>query len=356
MKKIGFVIGTMRCGGAQRVVSVLSKYFYEKLYMTDIITTSDDILEYSLQEGIRYIPLVAKNEKIGIKQIQCIGNLYKWLKKEKYDYVISFLPMTCIYVACCKSLGLKFKFIASERMDPKQDPKNWVLRKIRDYAYSKSDAMVFQTEDAKKYFSKKIQKKSKIIYNPLNVKIPEPEYNNRDERIVTAVRLEKQKNIPMLIEAFSIFLRKNPQYVLEVYGQGTQQYLLEELVKNKGMTNKFIFKGFSSDVYTHIKNAKLFVLSSDYEGVSNSMLEALCMGIPIASTDHPIGGARMFIKNGVNGFLSEVGNAEQLANNMDKIVKLDENKYIEMSKQAYSIKKTLVSEEICKQWEEFITN
>lgn len=63
----------------------------------------------------------------------------------------------------------------------------------------------------------------------------------------------------------------------------------------------------------------MYVLSSDYEGISNSMLEAMALGIPVVATDCPIGGSRMYIKDGVNGFLVPVGDAEALAGAMGRL-------------------------------------
>lgn len=349
--KIGIAIGTMQGGGAQRVVSILSKYFVEKGYLVNIITTSDAIVEYEIDNRIKIFSLVSKTDLIVVKQIVCFTKLYSHIKKEKYDVIFSFLPMTCIYVALCKVLGCNFKMISSERMDPAQDPVSKILRIIRDWSYEKSDYNVFQTIDAKNYFNYKIQEKSTIIFNPINEKIPFPTYDNREKKIVTAVRLEKQKNVEMLIDAFAIFNRKHPDYRLEIYGQGSLENAVRKKIFDYGLEKSVLLEGFKQNIYECMKNASFFVLSSDYEGVSNSMLEALCLGLPVVSTDHPIGGASMFITDSQNGFLSPVGDAVKLANNMHKVVCLSQEQYSEMCKNAAEVRSKLETASVCYQWE-----
>lgn len=356
MRRIGFVIGTMRGGGAQRVVSVLSSYFAEKEYKVSIITTSDNICDYEISKKVQLCSLHAHTSLKGIKQLVCFIKLMKHLKNGSYDYVVAFLPMTCIYVAACKVLGCKFKYIASERMDPKQDPDSMLLRRLRDWSYGVADGLVYQTEDAQNHFPSSWKKKSKIIYNPINTQIPTPYSGEREKRIVTAVRLEKQKNLEMLIEAFKIFNSKHPEYILEVYGKGTLKADLERRIREYGLENDFLLKGFANDIYERMRKASFFVLSSDYEGVSNSMLEALCIGLPVVSTDHPIGGAKMFIKHGENGYLTPVGDSAAFADAMDKFVSLDEYSKKQMSIQAQSIRSELHPQKVCEQWEAFITN
>ena len=352
--KIAFLIGTMRCGGAQRVVSVLSKYFVNYGWDVSVVTTSDSIVDYSLEDEVQILALSDKLDGKLFRRIRTILEVRKALKKQKYQYVVAFLPMTCIYVAICKALGGKFKYIASERMDPYQDPDSKALRQLRNWAYSKADGMVFQTKNAQMYFSKKIQKKSCIIFNPVNEKIPSQYYGKREKRIVSAIRLEKQKNIPMLIDAFARFHTLHPEYNLEIYGKGSMQNELQNKIEEKGLSQSFFLKGFCADVYKKMERAEFFVLPSDYEGVSNSMLEALCMGLPVVSTNHPIGGAQMFIHNNKNGYLTPVRDSEAFFFAMDKMAKLSGEDYQKFSDAAYEVRNQLHPDAICKQWEEFI--
>lgn len=352
-KRIAFVICSMEGGGAQRVITILSRFFAQKGYIVSIIATSTEQLDYVLDPKVRFICISTKSRLTGLKQIERFCRLYKELKKENNDCVIAFLATSAIYVGACKLLGIKGKFIVSERMDPNQDPSSKILRKLRDFAYSQANWLVCQTEDAKKSFSKHIQEMSVIIQNPINDNLPKPHFGVREKRIVTAARLDKQKNVKMLVNAFSIFHKMSSDYILEIYGKGDLESDIANQIKTLGLEKSVFLKGFVSDIYKEMQKAAFFVLSSDYEGISNSMLEALCLGLPVVSTDHPIGGARMYIKNDWNGYLSPVGDAEKFAHNMIKMVQNHSND-IQMQINASAVKNQLTTSAICQEWEKLI--
>ena len=91
------------------------------------------------------------------------------------------------------------------------------------------------------------------------------------------------------------------------------------MAEELGMRRRVMFRGFSSHVLADIRTAAMYVLSSDYEGISNSMLEAMALGLPVIATDCPIGGSRMYIRDGVNGLLVPVGDEEALARAMERL-------------------------------------
>jgi glycosyltransferase involved in cell wall biosynthesis len=182
------------------------------------------------------------------------------------------------------------------------------------YLYKKADGFVFQTEDAAKYFEGIIKCDSKIIPNPINPKfIKEPYKGEREKNIVTVGRLESQKNQKMLIEAFGKIESKYPEYSLLIYGDGSKKEELQDLIKEKGLENKVILKGKIDDVENVIDKAKMFVLSSDYEGMPNALMEAMALGLPCISTDCPCGGPRYLMENGKSGLLVPVGNSDAMA-------------------------------------------
>ena len=107
--------------------------------------------------------------------------------------------------------------------------------------------------------------------------------------------------------------------------------------------------GFAEDIHQKMLDAMLYVSSSDYEGISNSMLEALGMGVPTIATDCPVGGARMVIQNGVNGLLVPVKDANALYNAMKRII--EDKNFMEMiSKEATKILKKYPLEKISQKW------
>src|SRR5699024_3518718 len=131
--------------------------------------------------------------------------------------------------------------------------------------------------------------------NPVNSNLPTWIKSFENKTIITACRLIELKNIPMLIEAFEDLRKVLPGYKLKVFGEGPLKNELIESVRSLGLSEEITFPGFTTSIYNEMSKASLFVISSNYEGTSNSMLEAMAIGVPVISTDSPIGGARMFI-------------------------------------------------------------
>jgi glycosyltransferase involved in cell wall biosynthesis len=96
----------------------------------------------------------------------------------------------------------------------------------------------------------------------------------------------------------------------------------------------------------------MFVLSSDYEGMPNVLLEAMCMGMPSISTDCPSGGPRELIEDGVNGLLVPVGDVEALAEAMEKMA--DPDFAAQMAEAAYRIREELTSTDVFVSWYRYL--
>ena len=200
-----------------------------------------------------------------------------------------------------------------------------------------------------KELKKSIQKKGIIIPNPINGNLPERYFGERKKEIVTSCRLHPQKNLKMMIDAFKLLADSYPEYKLIIYGQGVLEDELRKYISLLNLNNKVFLPGFEKNVMKKIVDSKMFVSSSDYEGISNSMLEAMGMGLPVVVTDCPIGGARMMITNNQNGILVPVGDTLALYNGMKKIIEDDEFAEL-LSNNAYKIRELYPLEKIAKKW------
>lgn len=323
MRKVVFVINSMVANGAERVMSLLvNKAAQQGVEVTLVLVTSDKV-DYPLSEKVNVHFLAKDLPKNRISaSLARFFRLRRIICQQKPDVVVSFLT-TCNIYTCLASVGLGVPVIVSERNDPVRDCPSKVRRFVRNVSYRLASGFIFQTKEAKEHFHAKIQSKSTVIPNPVKDGLPFAQLDNREKTVVAAGRLSKQKNYPMMLEAFALFAQTYPQYRLNIYGEGEIEAALKEYAKNLGISDKVTFMGLVSDLHTKIQRAGMFVLSSDYEGISNSLLEAMSMGLPCVSTDCPCGGSRHLIDHGVNGLLTPVGDVAAMAAAMKEIAQAD---------------------------------
>ena len=333
------------------MMCILANYLAEKGYSVTIIVWRDSTVDYPLNGLIKIIWLHCEiNSELDMVR-PCIMTR-KILEKHPNSYLYAFMARMATY-ACLYTAGLNIKVIASERTDPRTEPHNALFRWIRNQMFGFAYRTVYQTPDALNYFPKKAQENGCIIPNPITSGLPKRFEGIRKKEFVTFCRIDKQKNLPMMIDAFVKVHLSYPEYVLRIYGTGLIEEEIKEYIYEKKASTYIKMEGFSKEVHKHIVDSAGYLSSSDYEGLSNSMLEALAIGLPCICTDCPIGGARMIIKDQENGLLVPVGNASAMASAITKIIEnplLSEHLSIEAEK----VKDTLDEEKICEQWEKLM--
>lgn len=322
--KIAFYINAIHEGGAERVMVNLASNFANEGDNVILITSFKDSWEYSYSTKIkRYILEENKTFRSTIKRnIFRILELRKVLKVESLDCIVSFMAEPN-YRAIIASHGLKIKTIISVRNDPNKEYPGKIGNLLGKKLLPLADGCVFQTSEAQRWFPKKLQDKSQIIFNAVKEDFFEINRQVVKNTIVTCGRLEEQKNHKMLINAFELVLKKHPDAKLMIYGEGKLRSDLTELIKSKGIEQNVLLCGNSNNVPEVLSKAEIFVLSSDYEGMPNALMEALAAGVPCISTDCPCGGPKSLITDKVNGRLISIKNEQQLAN---VLVELLDNK------------------------------
>lgn len=337
--KIVFVVPDMAGGGTERVISLLANEYVKRGIETAILSFAGTQQAYVLDERVETVSAGGPSGGNLKVRWQRLAFMKDYFKKNKDCYIFSFSTIGTGFIVL-STLFKKRRMIVSERSDPTA----YDHKRYRDFFYGFADCLVCQTQEAIAAFPKHLQKKACVIGNPVDAATPERFEGVRAKKITTAGRLEAVKNHRMLIEAFALFSRGFPEYKLEIYGDGSLKEELRRFAAEKGIESKVVFHGFCRNVKEEIRDSGMFVLSSDYEGISNAMLEALAMGIPVVATDCPVGGCRTYIKNGVNGLLVSPGDAAGMAEAMRKIAsdqkmsdKLSENAI--KVRQEYSIEK-----------------
>ena len=352
-KEIIFVSNFLGDGGAARVISVLAEGLAVKGYKVTICSYPfKNKEEYRHSDKVNYIKFDMNHQQSVLYKIERIIKLRNEIKKHKNAVVISFEYFMNMQTVVAM-IGLKNKLIVSERNDPARVGGKTPTKQIRNFLYQFVDCLVCQTQEAQEYFPKNIQKKSVVILNPVKENLPEQWQGERRKDIVNFCRLEKQKNLPLLIDSFEKFHKGHTDYTLTIYGDGKERTSLEEYIKDKRLDGYITLHHAVSDVHDRIKDAMMFVSSSNYEGLSNSMIEAMAIGLPTICTDCPCGGARMVINDGVNGLLVPVGDKEAM---LKAICKIADNQSARetLACSASNIRKELANDRIVSLWEKVI--
>lgn len=341
-------------GGAERVITTLSTAFAQKGYDVMLVTTKLSNNDYECDNRVKKICIHSEGANAITRNIKIIKKFRKLVRTNKPNCIISFSSIPNIQ-AIISTFAIKGKLIISERTDPSRYPESSLGKRLRNILYPLADSIVFQTRDALQYFKPSIQKKGCIIFNPIRENLPRPYTGERRKIIVGIGSLGEQKNWLNALRASELFLNEYKDFLFNIYGEGPERQALQDYINQSSvLKGKVQLMGFSANAVNDMNDAMMYISSSDYEGISNSMLEALATGVPSICTDCPVGGARMFIKSGINGFLVPVNDSEELYNKMKALADNDVLRK-QFTMESPKIKQMLSIEKICSEWEKVIT-
>ncbi len=334
-----FITDTLCSGGAEKVISILANNFC-KVYPTEIICLRKRDVFYHIENHVKVVQ--AEDYAQGI-----IGRAL-WLRRYLRDDDIIIPFMVKVYcVVLLSLLGKKRIVIASERNDPKVTSAPWRL--IRRLVLHKMTLLIVQSQSIKEYFPKQFYSKIRIIRNPLDLNQCSNNSWNKESKLILAIgRTDPQKNYPMMIRAFNNVLKINPEYKLEIWGSRNESEIaLNELINSLQANNNISIHGRTNNVKSLYSRAYMFVMTSDYEGMSNALIEALCSGLPVISTK--VSGAIDLIANNKNGLLVDVGDEEGFYKAINYLI---ENPSVaeRMSKYAKQSRILFSKEIICNEW------
>lgn len=344
--KLTFVTSTLHAGGAERVISLLANSFCQKGYEVEIVCINKHLVFYPIDEKVKV--WFAEDEVKSLSILKKMMWLREHINSEKPDVVIAFmLEVYCVTLASL--IGVSVPVISSERMDPHFFGRAKGL--LRWLLLRRTTHLVVQTVRIKDFYSAKLQSRTTIIPNPVTDKVFSLTPTLKQKRIIAVGRLAYQKNYPMMFRAFAKVHHDFPDWQLVVYGNGPQKEEIRGVIERLGMEGHIILAGKSDHVVEEMNKSSLFVMSSDYEGMSNALLEAVCVGLPVISTD--VSGAKDLITEGVNGYIVPVGNERALTLALSSMLSSPE-KMDEMGRQSKALAPRFREEQIVGQWEELI--
>lgn len=360
MPKIVFHLNCLEQGGAERVVSNLANQFAKENYEVVVATEWQGENEFALDSRVRRVHVGLKEQDEGKNRIAKIllrvRYLRQLLKQEKPDVTIAFAHKAN-YRALMATIGMKTPVMISIRTDPVGHYDALSDRIQIPLLFPRAAGCVFQTEGQRAFFPDYVQKKSRIILNPVHEKyFSAPRPAARRKAVVQSGRLVDFKNQPMLVEAFVKVHEKHPDYVLEIYGpdsfDGTKE-ILEKRIADHHAEDYIRLMGGSDSLEKQLADAAVYAFSSDWEGLPNALLEAMALGLPIVATDCPCGGPRTVITDGVNGLLVPIKDAKAMEEGINRLI--EDRKLAErLGENARSIRKKTNGEAIIAQWRDYI--
>lgn len=385
-------IGSLQKGGAERVMSNLAEYLYSAGWQVTMVTTYFRPPEFTLPhglwnsetgecygneteqvswgdrkcvqvgpEGIRRIYSDPSEKELERGRVRGFLARFRRLraiwKQERPDVILSFIGYNNIF-AILTSRGLGIPVAVSVRSNPAREYVSLKLRIPAFILFRQAAGVVLQTQDAKHFFPKSIQKRSVLLPNAINPDFIRPRYEGTRKKAVVAVgRLDANKNQDYLIRAFAKAREQHPEYTLHLYGDGPSRADFETLAGQLGVKDAVIFEGIVDGVQEKIADKQIFVLPSREEGMPNALLEAMGTGLACIATDCPCGGTRDLIQDGINGFLVpvETKDPEQTLLTRRLLQLMEDPDLSErMGKEAIKVQESYRPELINSKWDQYL--
>lgn len=354
MKKILIMISALGGGGAERVAVLLANRLSEK-HEVYLLPFSKCSRPYPVSRNVRLLDyaLFDLREKKGplrqtarklISAVWIFGRLSRFRTGKQPDATLSLLLGPNLFNILAPGHGRK---VLSERNNPKKKGRGRLT--VSRIAYRFGDAVVFQTEAIRSMFPKSVQAKGVLLPNPVETECMA--LDRRKHRIVSAGRLVRQKNHALLLRAFSSFHRIHPEYELTIYGDGDLEKPLRAMIDELELTESVRLIPNSAHIHREIADAEFFVLSSDFEGLPNSLLEAMMMGIPCISTRYP--GSEELLRDRETALLVPVGDTDALSGAMTRFAE-DPLLRETVSKNGKLFAETYRAETVLPLWEKVI--
>lgn len=247
----------------------------------------------------------------------------------------------------CKLFDAEFN--SFEKTFPRDDKEN-------NRVLKKCNGLIVQTLHEKEVFRPYCSRVF-VINNPISDQLPQPFSGTRNKRIVNFCRISPQKNLGLLIDSFELFYKEYKDYSLHIYGDvsvdvpSDYSYMetLVDMIKKKRLENAVFLHSSREDIHQVIMDSAMFVSSSDFEGLSNSMLEAMAIGMPCICTDCMGGGTREVMKDHENGLIVPMNDKNEMYRAMKEFAD-NPDLAKTCSKNATKIRELLSTDNIVKQW------
>jgi glycosyltransferase involved in cell wall biosynthesis len=324
-KTIAFLLPDLRGGGAERVAVRLMRHFRAAGHKVEfVVMQRAGELLHEVPDDVRIVELGATRVR------NAIGPLVRYFRENKPDAVQARMwPLTVVAILARALTRSRTRLVVS---DHAALSRHFAGRRFALAVVSKSIRFFYPKADARLVVAEALaddlaglaglrRDAFTVIYNPVDappvpLEVPpaiEQLWGDAQKRIVTVGSLKAQKNHALLIRSFARLDRAGAK--LMIVGSGPLEAELKRLAASLGIADRVILPGFTPDPWPYYASADLFVLSSDYEGYPNVLVEAMRCGLAVVSTDCE-SGPREILDGGRYGRLVPVGDEKALAEAM----------------------------------------
>jgi glycosyltransferase involved in cell wall biosynthesis len=364
-RKLMIFIYSMGNGGAERVAANLANFWSAKGWSITIVTLSEQHLDfYELHLGVKRISLELASESRNLldglwQNMRRVKALRRLLREIQPEIALGMMTTANIIVALAAWGIPNLRTIGAEHIHPTQFPMGFFWKALRGKAYCLLNTVTALTSEGENWLKNNTNAKSVLLIpNAVTWPLPEHEprisprvYCQHNKQILLAVgRLDEQKGFDWLIEVFSNLAHKHPNWDLVILGEGSLRDMLEEQVRKSGLEKRIFLPGKVGNLRKWYESADLYVMSSRYEGFSNTLVEAMAYGLPAVSFDCDAG-PRDIINHGLNGLLVPPCDLAALTATLDNIMR-DDALRLRLAERTADVREQFSMKGIARLWEQ----
>ncbi len=355
-------IHSLHGGGAERVAADLSAHWAgmgrEVMVVTQASAEGD---VYMLHPKVRREVLHTAGEGGGLRgiwsNVQRVRALRRVVKSFRPDIVLGMMTTASVLsvLACA---GLSCRVIATEHTHPPSQTLSGFWQRLRRLTYPRAASVVALTRGTADWLAQHVPgSKLAVIPNPVHFPLPRaepvltPVSGDGRKRLLAVGRLHADKGFDLLIQAYAKLAASHPGWDLVILGEGDERRALEAQVREAGLASRIFMPGRAGNVGDWYDSADLYVLTSRFEGLSNTLLESMASGLAAVSFDCDTG-PREIIRVGVDGVLVRPnGDVPALCKALDAVMRNDADR-VRMAQAATDVRDRFSAARVLQKWQE----
>ncbi|MDY0272047.1 MAG: glycosyltransferase family 4 protein [Advenella sp.] len=361
--KIMLLVSSMNAGGAERVAATLANAWVKQghnVVLVPCFLTGSGHSFYPLHSDVQ-VKWLADD----LPRQQWLGRiskplvLRKRIRTEQPDVIVSFLANVNV-TTLMATKGIDIPVIVCERTHPVLSKNiGGILKLLRKKLYPRADAVMLQTEEAARAFTRVLPglKHVAVIPNPLPEGIEQLTTCNglctvSGRKTLAAMgRFVPAKQFDILIDVFATVSHDYPDWDLCIWGDGPERAVLIDKVKKLGCSQRITLPGKTTEPWKELSHAHAFVMTSRVEGFPNVLLEAMALGLPSISFDCPSGPAEL-TQQGTTGLLVQLNDKLELEKAIRRFLCDDDFRCSLGARGKQSVWSRYQLETVLRQWDE----